>query len=124
MNAVEKLKKRTVKAILAVLCAAVLIFSAVPLMQPSVVAAETAVTTGYLNLRSGPGTNYRILLTLTKGASLTVLDDSDGSWVKVQTSGGTQGYCSRSYLTISEGNSSSQGNSGKALENVNGWMNR
>ncbi len=118
MKQTEKFRKRAVKAVLSVVCSSVLLFAAVPLAQQTVSAATTAVTTGYLNLRSGPGTNYSIVLTLTKGASLTVIGSPDSSWVKVQTSAGTQGYCSRAYLTITQ-DSSSQSTTGKALDNVN-----
>ena len=119
VGVVERLKKKTVRVVISVLCAAVLVFSAIPFMQQSVAAVGTAVTTGYLNMREGPGTNYRILQTLSPGAKLTVLDGSDNAWVHLQTSAGKKGYCSRSYLKISGNTSSSSGNAtGKALDNV------
>ena len=73
----------------------------------SVLAASTAKTTDYLNLRTGPGTSYSVLFTLEKGATVTVLDDSDDEWIKVKTSGGSQGWCSREYVQISGSSSSS-----------------
>ncbi len=58
----------------------------------------TATTTDYLNLRQGAGTNYKVVVTLSKGVSVTVLDNSNAQWAKVQTTDGKQGYCSKQYL--------------------------
>lgn len=60
-------------------------------------AAETKYTTDALNLRTGPGLGYSILLTMPKGASVTVLGTS-GDWSKV-TYNGTTGYAYSIYLT-------------------------
>ncbi len=62
---------------------------------------QTATTTDYLNLRSGAGTGYGVILTLGKGVTASVLDNSNSGWVRVGTQNGTQGWCSRQYLTIS-----------------------
>lgn len=61
----------------------------------------TAKTTDYLNLRSAAATTGKVILTLSKGETLTVLDNSNSKWVKVKTSGGKEGWCSRQYLNIS-----------------------
>ena len=63
--------------------------------------ALTATTTDYLNLREGPGQNYNVILTMSTGAKASVLDNSNSEWVKVLTSDGKQGWCSRQYVTIS-----------------------
>lgn len=60
-------------------------------------AAETKVTTANLNLRTGPGTGYSIILTMPKGSSVTVLSTSN-SWSKL-TYNGTTGYAYSPYLT-------------------------
>ena len=65
--------------------------------------SATAKTTDYLNLREGAGVNYKVLLTMAKGVSVAVLDNSNAGWVRVRTQGGMQGWCSRQYLTISGG---------------------
>ena len=80
---------------------------ATPKPSPSAPKATglTATTTDYLNLRSGAGTGYRILMTLARGVSASVLDNSNSGWVKVLTSNGNQGWCSRQYLKISGGSS-------------------
>lgn len=69
--------------------------------QSLVYAAETKVTTVALNLRSGPGTGYSILLTMPKGSTVTVLSSS-GDWSKV-TYQGTTGYAYSAYLATDAG---------------------
>lgn len=59
-------------------------------------AAETRVTTANLNLRTGPGTGYPVILTIPKGTALSV-ESYSGTWAKV-TYGGKTGYCSTTYL--------------------------
>ena len=82
----------------------------------------TAVTQDYLNLRTGPGTNYDRVLTLAQGVSVSVLDNSNAEWVKVRTTSGQEGYCSRQYLTIS--GSSSGGNTGSSSSGPAGRSSR
>ena len=69
-------------------------------------AGITATTTDYLNMRTGAGLNYQIIVTLAKGIKLSVLDNSNASWVRIQTSNGRQGWCSRQYLTLCGGQDS------------------
>lgn len=95
----------------AAVCAAALLLTAVP-FGSSVSAASTATTTDYLNLRQGPGTNTKVILTLIKNASVTILDNSDGQWARVRTVSGYVGYCSKEYLSISGGQSSPASSSG------------
>lgn len=68
---------------------------------PSQTSGLTATTTDYLNLRAGAGLNYQVILTLGKGVTASVLDNSNSDWVKVSTSSGKQGWCSRQYLKLS-----------------------
>jgi hypothetical protein len=52
-----------------------------------------------LNLRSGPGTDYRVQKVLGNSERVTVLDGStDESWYRVIALDGTEGYVSRRYL--------------------------
>ena len=62
-----------------------------------VLAIENKITTANLNLRTGPGTGYPIILTIPKGATVSVIGYS-GSWSKLTYNGKT-GYSSSSYLT-------------------------
>ena len=68
--------------------------------QKGETAQETAVTTDALNLRSGAGTDYHVKTVLSKGTTVTILDNSDVNWAKVRTADGTEGYCSKAYLDI------------------------
>lgn len=64
-----------------------------------VLAAENKITTANLNLRTGPGTGYSIILTIPKGTTVSVLGYS-GSWSKLTYNGKT-GYSYSSYLVTS-----------------------
>ncbi|MBO1265953.1 SH3 domain-containing protein [Proteiniclasticum sp. SCR006] len=70
--------------------------------QPDNTAPESGTdirkTTANLNMRSGAGTHNRILLTIPRNTTVTVLSQS-GGWAKV-TYGGKTGYVSTSYLTV------------------------
>lgn len=64
--------------------------------------AEDAVVTGSeVNLRSGPGSNYRVIDCLSRGSSVTVTDRSNGNWYAVDHNG-QSGFISAAYLDISE----------------------
>ena len=64
--------------------------------ETTALASESKVTNTALNLRTGPGLNYPILLTMPQGAPVTVLSTS-GDWSKV-TYNGTSGYAFSLYL--------------------------
>ena len=64
--------------------------------------AESAVVTGSeVNLRAGPGTNYRVIDCLTRGSSVTVTDRSGDTWYAVDYNG-QSGFMAAAYLDISE----------------------
>lgn len=54
------------------------------------------VTTNGLRVRSGPGTNYKVLDTLNTGTTVEITDTKD-DWVKVSYSNG-QGWVSKQYV--------------------------
>jgi len=58
--------------------------------------AAAATVTNDLNLRSGPGTGYRVIGTMPAGAYVDVIG-CDGSWCRVNWQGSV-GYASASYL--------------------------
>ena len=104
------------KVAAAVLCTFAVLVVSVPL-QAGASAVTTATTTDYLNLRQGPGTDTRVILTLIKNATVTVIDNSDSQWARVRTASGYVGYCSKQYLNISGdqgGSSSSSSSTGTA----------
>lgn len=59
----------------------------------------TVNTKSKLNMRSGPGTSYDIVTQVNPGSSVTMVEESEGQWVKVEHSG-VQGYVMKQYLTI------------------------
>ena len=64
--------------------------------------AETAVVTGNeVNMREGPGTNFRVVDCLPRGAEVTVTDRSNAPWYCVEYDGQT-GFMSASFLEVNE----------------------
>ncbi len=59
----------------------------------------TARTTANLNLRSGPGTQYSILLVMPLGSIVTLVAGPTDGWYQVDYSG-TTGWASASYLEL------------------------
>lgn len=62
------------------------------------------VSTGSLPLRirSGAGTNYKVLGLMPKGAKVTITGEANSGWAKVKYNG-ISGYASRQYLTYDQG---------------------
>lgn len=65
--------------------------------------------TGTLNVRSGAGTNYKVIGYLTKGASVEIIGEQ-GNWFKISYNGRTA-YVSKNYVTISSNSTVSQSSS-------------
>lgn len=55
-----------------------------------------------LRIRSGAGTNYRVLGTMPRGASVTITGEAGNGWAKVSYNG-INGYASKQYLTYDQG---------------------
>lgn len=55
----------------------------------------------YVPMRSGPGTQYRIINAAMKSGTrlVRVENTEDGTWAKVTTSGGTEGWIQNQYLS-------------------------
>lgn len=60
--------------------------------------AEVTNPDRWLNVRSGPGKNYKVVFQAEKGSIVDVLDDSNYDWWKIQQEGKT-GYAMSEYLT-------------------------
>lgn len=58
------------------------------------------VTSSSVNIRSGAGTEYGVVATVTKGNKLTMLEES-GSWYKVRTSEGKEGWLRNDLVSLS-----------------------
>ncbi len=52
-----------------------------------------------LNVRSGPGTGYKVIGKLDKGDKVTVVSEKDG-WYEIELSGGKTGWCTSEYITL------------------------
>ena len=103
----------------ALLLSALLLASALPL---AAYAEEvSAKTTEYVNFRSGPGTNYSSQGIIASGTSITVTDTSNSEWYAVRLSNGSTGYIYAEYISMSTGDSTSNGEerSAKTTEYVN-----
>ncbi|WP_168207645.1 SH3 domain-containing protein [Microlunatus elymi] len=59
--------------------------------------AKSATATTGVNIRSGPGTSYRIVGGLVRGQSITTVGKASDGWVKVRFNGGAA-YISAQYL--------------------------
>lgn len=81
-------------------------------------------TTAAVNLRSGASTNTAVIKTLSKGTKLTAMGTNNGFYL-VQTTGGTQGYVSGSYLSRSKvsGGSSSSSSSANTKTTTASYVN-
>ena len=92
------MQKNIWKSSMLILLSFILILAiSLPLFQAR--AESAAVTTDYLNLRTGPGTSNSIIMTIPKGQSITVHSTSNG-WCYVTTASGRQGYVSADYVQI------------------------
>ncbi|OLS41578.1 SH3 domain-containing protein [Bacillus sp. MRMR6] len=60
--------------------------------------ATAKANTDQLRVRSGPGTNFRIIGNLTKGQAITVLAENE-NWLKIEASFG-EGWVSRQYVDM------------------------
>ena len=70
-----------------------------------------AKTTEYVNVRSGPGTNYTSKTVIASGTSITVTDRSNSEWYAVKLSNGMTGYIFSIYIELESGSSSGGGSS-------------
>lgn len=112
-------KNSIIPSAVGVLGAVALVISCVPSMAPGpqgsaradsavvqqIQRAATALpasltTTANLNMRSGPSTAYRILLTIPSGSTVKVLDRASTGWYKVSY-GGLSGWVSNAYVKVS-----------------------
>ncbi|MGE0085518.1 MAG: SH3 domain-containing protein [Desulfococcaceae bacterium] len=72
----------------------------IPVVTPplSGEADQVSVTTQVLNVRSGPGFDYPVILQVVQGDSLTVRGEKEG-WLYVQTAGGESGWVVSRFTT-------------------------
>jgi len=63
---------------------------------------KEAVTSGYVNFRSGPSTSSKVQQNLKPGTPVRVLEEVNAYWLKVEV-GGKTGYLSPKYITYTGG---------------------
>jgi uncharacterized protein YgiM (DUF1202 family) len=51
-----------------------------------------------LNVRSGPGSNYSKVASITNGTKVTILEDSGNGWYKIDYGNGKTGYASSQFI--------------------------
>lgn len=71
--------------------------SAILLFSSAAAFAQPGVATGAVNVRTGPGTGYSKVGTLSAGETVDV-KDCQGSWCFVDRNAGTDGWVSANYL--------------------------
>ena len=59
------------------------------------------ITGSYVNFRTGPSTNYKVIATLKKGTAVDIVGKASG-WYKISYNGST-GYMSSSYVAVDDG---------------------
>ncbi len=73
--------------------------SSLPVVGAPAPAASAIVTTGALNVRSGPGVAYSVVTVVGQGQQVALLGRTgDSSWVKVQTGSGATGWVNASLV--------------------------
>lgn len=80
------------------------------------------VVDGSLNLRSGPGTSYGVLVVMPDNASVTLLGVTQAGFVKV-TYNGTTGWASSTYIRVGGSTTSSGTSSGSTATVIDGTLN-
>ena len=71
------------------------------LTVPTAFAESATVTGNHVNVRSGPGTNYPVVVRLAVGTTVNVIDCSDPDWFAISY-GDISGYVSSQYLRMDE----------------------
>ena len=71
---------------------------------------------GKLNLRSGPGTNYKRLGQYAKGREVVLIAKTNDSWYEVTAPDGKRGFMSTDYLTFARTEGSSTTATGQVVE--------
>jgi uncharacterized protein YraI len=70
--------------------------------KTSAQAPTGVVNTGALNIRSGPGINYNVVVSVSRNTVLTLwARNADTSWVKVMIATGVQGWVNSRYVLTS-----------------------
>ena len=77
-----------------------------PVVAPKPTLRVARVVWAYVNLREGPGTNYRVIGNAKKGTSLRILEVK-GDWLRVRLEDGTEAWISKLATSEASGPDSS-----------------
>ena len=80
----------------------------------------TIKVNGALNVRSGAGTNYSVIGSLSNGAKVEIVETS-GTWYKIKYGSG-YGYVSKDYVTVSTDSGNNGGNDNSSASTQNGTI--
>lgn len=86
-------------------------FAAISLATTMAASAAPGYATGAVNVRTGPGTGYAKVGTLSTGEVVDVMQ-CQGSWCFVDRNAGTDGWVSKNYLAAYEGDGGGESGSG------------
>lgn len=70
-------------------------------IQPAATIGE--VTASALNVRSGPGTEHKVMALLPRGQKVTVVEKLANNWLRIQLPGGQEGYVAAEYVLVQAG---------------------
>lgn len=87
---------RNIRTLALIVCLTVVLSCFAP---ASLAAAQSALTTGSVMFRTGPGTNYASQGQLARGTAVTVLDTSNSEWWKISYNG-QEGYLASKYVKV------------------------
>lgn len=74
--------------------------SSLPVLDAPTVTATALVSTGALNVRSGPGVTYSVITVASQGQTVMLLGrNANSSWVKIRLGNNTEGWVNASLLT-------------------------
>ena len=90
--------RRLLAAVLSLVLCCVTLSVGAPRVKAETLGVVTTVNDP-LNVREGPGSQYKWVGEIPKGATLTVLDTSNGSWYRVRY-GQLEGYSAAQYIRI------------------------
>lgn len=68
--------------------------------KPTTSTQTGVVTSSSLNMRSGPGTNFAIIRTLTLGTEFTVIK-KEGDWLQIRLKDGREGWVHSGFVRLS-----------------------
>lgn len=68
--------------------------------KPTTPTQTGVVTSSSLNMRTGPGTNFAIIRTLTLGTEFTVIK-KEGDWLQIRLKDGKEGWVHSGYVKLS-----------------------